>query len=96
MTRDEILRLLRDHRADLESLGVKSLALFGSAVRDEAEAGSDIDLLVEFSGPVGLFKFLDLKAHLESLLGSPVDLATPAALKRQLRQRILSEAIHAL
>jgi len=96
MTRDDIIRILTQHRAELEELGVKSLSLFGSAARDEATAGSDVDLLVEFSVPVGLFKFLDVKAYLENLLGTEVDLVTPDALKRQLRDAILDEAVHAL
>jgi predicted nucleotidyltransferase len=50
--RDEILLLLREHRSDLERLGVKSLALFGSAARGEAREDSDVDLLVEFQRPV--------------------------------------------
>lgn len=96
MTRDEVLRVLKAHRADIERFGVKSLRLFGSAARDEAELGSDVDLLVEFSEPVGLFRFLDLKAHLEGLLGCEVDLVTREALRRQLRPRILGGAVDAL
>ena len=56
MTRDEIIRILTEHRAELEELGVKSLSLFGSAARGETTSGSDVDLLVEFSVPVGLFR----------------------------------------
>ena len=96
MTRDEMLRRIRDHRADLERLGVRSLALFGSAARGDDGIASDVDLLVEFSQPVGLFRFLDLKDYLESLLGREVDLVTPDALKAQLRPRILAEAVRAL
>ncbi len=96
MTRDDIIQILTDRRAELQRLGVRSLALFGSAARGEATEASDIDLLVEFSTPVGLFKFLDVKAHLENLLGCEVDLVTPDAVKRQLRDSILSEAVHAL
>ncbi len=44
-----------------------------------AWAGSDIDVLVEFSRPVGLFEFVRLKAFLEDLLGCDVDLVTPEA-----------------
>ena len=51
MQREQILALLAKHRADLERYGVRSLALFGSVARDEAEAKSDIDMLVEFEGP---------------------------------------------
>jgi len=96
MTRDQIIRILTQHRTALQRLGVRSLALFGSAARDEAGLASDVDLLVEFSEPVGLFKFLDVKAYLERILGCPVDLATPDALKRQLRDAILAEAVNAI
>ncbi len=94
MRRDEILRLLSEHRAELEQLGAKSLALFGSAARDEARQDSDVDLLVEFERPVGLFEFVDLKSYLENLLGCQVDLGTPASLKPKLRERVLKEAVY--
>lgn len=94
MTREEIVRLLRDHQADLRRLGVRSLAIFGSAARNEAGPGSDVDLLVEFDRPVGLFRFLDLKEFLEGLLGCRVDLGTPDSLHPRIRARVLQEAIH--
>lgn len=74
---------------------MRSLALFGSVARDQAALDSDVDLLVEFSKPVGLFEFLDLKERLEQILGRPVDLVTREALKPQLKDRILSEAVRA-
>jgi predicted nucleotidyltransferase len=95
MTKDVALKILAAHRADLSRLNVKSLSIFGSVARDEAKEGSDIDLLVEFSQPVGMFEFLDLKEFLEGILKIRVDLATPTALKRQLRDQILKEAIRA-
>ena len=55
MNHDAIPTRLREHRADLERLGVKSLALFGSAARGESEPDSDVDLLIEFSRAAGLF-----------------------------------------
>lgn len=94
-SREQILDILRAHREELKSLGVKSLALFGSAARDEAGLESDVDLLVEFSQPVGIFEFLDLHESLERILECKVDLATPEALKRQIREQILKEAIRA-
>lgn len=95
MTRDEVLGLIRDHRSDIRGFGVESVALFGSAARDEAQLGSDVDVLVEFSEPVGLFRFLDLKAYLEALLGCDVDLVTRDALRPQLRPTILREVVDA-
>jgi predicted nucleotidyltransferase len=96
MTRDEALRILTDHADEIREMGVRSLALFGSACRNEAQPESDLDLLVEFAEPVGLFRFLDVKAYLESILDHPVDLVTRGALKPQLREAILGEAVRAL
>ncbi len=95
MRRDDILRILAEHRDELNKLGVGSIALFGSVARGEARPDSDVDLLVDFDQPVGLFELVDLKNYLEELLGCSVDLVTRDSLKRQLRERILKEAIPA-
>ena len=95
MKRDEVLALLAGYRAELNKYGVKSLAIFGSVARNEATEESDIDILVEFSQPVGLFEFVRIKAHLEKILNRPVDLVTPEALKKQLKEQILKEAVYA-
>ena len=95
MRRDEALRILAEHRAELAALKVKQLRLFGSVARDEAGPDSDIDLLVDFSEPVGYFQFVEVRRRLALLLGRPVDLATEPSLKRQLREQILKEAIPA-
>jgi predicted nucleotidyltransferase len=85
---------LAAHNADLIHLGVQSLALFGSTVRDDARPDSDVDLLVEFSRPVGLFEFIDLTNYLERLLGCRIDLGTAASLRPRLREQILKEAVY--
>ena len=95
MTRAEVLACLHEHTAELRRMDVASLAVFGSVARDEAGPDSDVDLLVEFARPVGLFRLLALKEYLEAVLGRPVDLATRNALKRQFRDAILREAIYA-
>ena len=93
----EIIRVLREHLPELtEAYKVKSLGVFGSRLRGGARRRSDVDVLVEFSAPVGMFKFLDVKARLESILGREVDLATPDALRLQMRPGILKEAIRAI
>jgi len=71
------------------------LRLFGSMVRGEARPDSDIDILVEFSKPIGLLAFVALKHRLTVLLGRPVDLVTTDALKPPLREGILHEAENA-
>lgn len=95
MHRDEILRILAEHREELERFGVKTLALFGSVVRGEARPDSDVDILVEFDRPVGLFEFVRLNLYLEKLLGRRVDLVTLDAIRPAMRERILREAVRA-
>ncbi len=95
MQRDEVLRRLSADRKELDGYGVKSIAVFGSVARGEAGPDSDIDILVEFGKPTGLFEFVRLKRHLESLLGRRVDLATREALHHRMRADILDEAVYA-
>ena len=95
MKREEVLRTLNANRTELaRRYGVKSLALFGSVARDDATDGSDVDLLVEFDRPVGLFGLFELQDHLEELLACPVDLGTPDGLKPRIRSRVLQECLH--
>lgn len=92
MRRSEILQTLADHRDDLVGMGVKSMAIFGSAARDEARQDSDVDILVEFSGPATFNGYMDLKFFLEDLLGRPVDLVTRRSIRPRLKSRIEGEA----
>ncbi len=96
MVRDEVLDILRGHMAEIKALGVARLAVFGSCVRGEERPDSDVDILVEFETPVSIFKFLDVKEYLEGILGHSVDLVMRGALKPQLRDRILTEAVSAI
>ena len=95
MTSHEVVQALSAHRSVLLEHGVKSLRLFGSVARGEATDQSDVDLLVEFSRPTGLFGLVRLRRYLEELLGCRVDLTTPGALRDSMRERIFSEAIDA-
>lgn len=79
----------------LRRYGVASISIFGSVARGEARPDSDVDVLVEFAAPIGLFSVLRLERELEGILGHRVDVVTPAALKPQLRDRILEEAVRA-
>ena len=83
------------HLGDLRNMCVKSLSIFGSLARGEFGPGSDIDLLVEFSEPVGFFRLIELKQYLERLFERDVDLATPDALRPEIKDQILKEAIRA-
>ncbi len=91
----EIQSILIEHKPLLEErYGVKRIGIFGSFGRDEATAESDVDILVEFSRPVG-WEFIDVKEYLEEILGINVDLVTTGALKPQIKDRILREVVFA-
>ena len=91
--REDVLARIEGAAAELKAHAVKELWLFGSAACEELKAGSDIDILVDFAVPVTLFEFARLRRRLESLLGRSVDLVTRDALKPQLREQILREAV---
>ncbi len=95
MQRKDTLILLADHKERLKDFGVKSLILFGSVARNEAHPNSDVDLLVEFDRPIGLFTFVRLKRYLEEVLGSSVDLGTIDSLKPYLQEPVFREMIRA-
>ena len=90
----EVRRILAEHRADLEQrFGIKSIGVFGSWVRDEQTAASDVDILVEFREAVGFFRFLESEEYLADLLGVKVDLVTRGALKPHIGRQILQEVV---
>lgn len=84
--RQDILRLALKH-------GVKAISVFGSVARGEAGPDSDVDFLVEVEGPTPPWFPGGLVADLEELLGRPVDVVEPDALREPLRQRVLKEAL---
>ena len=97
MTRREAIRRLTRSRAELREHGVRHISLFGSTSRDQATPQSDVDLLVEFdpAAHVGLFDFVRLLDHLSDVMDTRIDLATPEALRPEMRAEILAEAIRA-
>jgi len=86
--------IINHHIAKLKDRGVKSLAVFGSVARGEASSTSDIDFLVEFDRPIGLFEFIRVKFLLEELTGKTIDLVTTDAIHPAMRDQILREAIY--
>ena len=70
------------------------LSLFGSALRDELEPESDIDVLVEFEkGHIpGMLDLAGMEIELSEEIGRKVDLRTPAELSRFFRQEVVSKA----
>ncbi len=95
MRRDVILQTLKQHQRELHTqFAVRSLALFGSYVRNDETSGSDVDLLVEFERPVGYFHLFRLQAYLEDLLPvSRIDLVIREAVIQELQGAIYGEAV---
>ncbi|MHB8296384.1 MAG: nucleotidyltransferase domain-containing protein [Acidimicrobiales bacterium] len=73
----------------LSSSGVTEAWVFGSVARGEDDAASDIDILVEATPPLSLFKMIRLEQELEELLGAPVDVGTLDSLKPRVAERVL-------
>jgi len=91
---EDIKRILKPIKSLLKrKFKVKEIGVFGSFVRGEEKDDSDIDILVEFSEPIGLFTFLDLEDYLEGLLGHNVDLVSKKALKPFIGKQILREVV---
>lgn len=82
------LRALKPELA--EKYKVKEIGLFGSYAEGEQTDSSDIDILIDLQEPLG-WVFFELKEFLETQLNRPVDLVTRNALKKQLKDKILSQ-----
>ena len=94
-SRQDILASLKKLKREVtKEYSVKTMGVFGSVARDEQTGQSDIDLLVEFSKPVGFVTFMRLENFLSERLGKQVDLVTPDSLKPVIRQDVLSEVIY--
>lgn len=88
------MEILRQQRPMLvEQYNVASLELFGSYVRHEQQKDSDLDILVTFSKPPSLFKFVSLENHLSDTLGVKVDLVMKDSLKPAIGKNILREVL---
>lgn len=73
---------------------ISKLALFGSVIRNDFKAKSDIDILVEFEpNQIPGLAFFEMEAELTQLLGRKVDLNTPGFLSPKIRERVQREAI---
>jgi uncharacterized protein len=84
---------LSGYEREITALGVVRLALFGSVLRGQPRADSDVDVLVQFRpGAKSYDRFLKLSELLESLLGRRVELVTTESLSPFIGPRILAEA----
>jgi hypothetical protein len=91
---EDILLKLRELKSMLTSrYKAKEISLFGSFVRGEQNAGSDIDILVEFAEEADLFDLIGLSLYLEEVLQRKVDVVPKRALRAELQEAVLHELV---
>jgi predicted nucleotidyltransferase len=91
-TKERVFALLQDHQNHIRQFGVKRLGLFGSFVRQQQDAESDVDVLVEFEPERKTFDaFMQLAAFLEDLFERRVELVTFESLSPYIGPYILKE-----
>ena len=92
-----VLQTLRDHQAELCSLGARHMSVFGSVARGDAGADSDVDILVDLDRDraMGLFEYSRLKLQITAILGNSADVVNRQTLKPLLRENILRDAVDA-
>jgi len=91
-TKEETLSLIAEHQDRIKALGVKKIGLFGSFVREEHGAESDVDLLVEFEqGKKTFDNFMRLSFFLEDLFKRRVELVTLESLSPYIGPYIMNE-----
>ena len=84
--RDQIRALAQRH-------GACNVRVFGSVARGDADAGSDLDLLVDLEPGRSLLDLGGLQVELEELLQRAVDVVTEKGLRDRIRDRVLAEAV---
>jgi hypothetical protein len=94
-TCEEIPDLFWVLKSDLTSrYKVRRIGVFGSYARKEARQDSDVDILVDFHPGADLFDLVDLSLYLEEKIGKKVDLATPGALRQEMREHVLRDVVY--
>lgn len=80
----KIISMLKPH-------GIRSIGIFGSYTRGEAEPSSDIDLLVSFTGSKSLLNLVRIERELSENIGVKVDLLTEQSVSPYLIDSIRKE-----
>ena len=95
MERDRILRILREHEAELKAAGLLHLRLFGSIARGDNTATSDVDLLFEYddSSTHNLLRAYGAQEDVTEILGINAHLSSANHMRAEIRTRVLTETI---
>lgn len=91
-TKKELIKRIMEQQERLAFYGVTNIGLFGSFVRGEQTALSDIDVLIEFAPEKHTFdNFMDVSFLLEDISGRKIDVVTPEGLSPHIGPHILKE-----
>lgn len=94
-TSSEISAILLKYKDQLIRLyNVKEIGLFGSYVRNEQTAKSDVDILIDFNEVPDLMTFIEIEEFLRKLIKKKVDLVHKRNLKKEVRDNVLREVVY--
>ena len=94
-TSGEIKEILSSHLEFIKKqYNVEQIGIFGSYVNGNANEASDVDVLVEFSKPIGLIEYIRLEEYLEKIIGIKVDLVLKEGIKPALREIITQQVVY--
>jgi uncharacterized protein len=96
MSRNEILGILRQYKnKNADKYGLLALGVFGSVARDQAQSGSDLDIVIKMTKP-DLFAMVHIKEDLEEQCHVKVDIVNyRERMNQYLKRHIDQEAIYA-
>lgn len=86
-------RLIENKSILFKRYPIKNLAIFGSFARNEQKLESDLDVLVEFNGKIGI-EFISLANELERILEVKVDLVSSRGVKNKYLESIKGDLIY--
>ncbi len=94
---DRALAILRSHRARLAEMGVVHAGIFGSLARGHARKRSDIDVFVvlDESRRLSVYDFVGIQHYLQDVLHPRVDLVERDAVKAEIREQVMADAVDA-
>lgn len=92
---EEIKNIIKSHKSELKNnFNVKRIGIFGSYIRGEQSAKSDLDVLVDFYKPIGLLEQAGLWNYLDKILQIKTDLVCRNKIRPELKTNILKEVLY--
>lgn len=90
LTKDEIIKILKEHKHEFKRYSVKKIGIFGSYVMGNQKEKSDIDFVIEFENPT-IDNYMELVDYLEDLFNRKVDVLTPIGVESIRVERVADE-----